>query len=267
MPLKPLKISYILSYILLFLALIASAGGIFMEGLYRDAEWIKNAWFGNDVVTLVIAVPLLALALWFARKGSVRAVILWMGLLSFLLYNYAFYLFGAAFNWFFLLYVALFSLSMYALILGLGNLDVAAIVKEVQWKASFKWISIFLVFISLPLAIVEGSQCIGFITHGKVPEAPALIFALDLSMVVPITALAALLLWRKHPWGYLLGTIMLVKAFAYGLVLCVTTAAVVSFSTNGKWDPLMPFYVFVAAGGLIGCIVLLKNLKSENKGI
>jgi hypothetical protein len=92
------------------------------------------------------------------------------------------YLFGAAFNWFFLVYVALFLLYMHALIFGLADLDVAAIVKEVQWETSFKWIRIFLVFISLPLAIVEGSRCIGFIIYGKVPEFPALILALALDL-------------------------------------------------------------------------------------
>jgi hypothetical protein len=79
--------------------------------------------------------------------------------------------------------------------------------------------------------------------------------------VVPNTALAAILLWRHNAWGYILGAMMLVKAFTYGVVLCISTALIAGFSLTGNWDPLMPFYVFVALGGLIGSLVLLGNLK------
>ena len=34
--------------------------GLLASGNYRDVAWIKAAWFGNDLVTLLIAVPLRA---------------------------------------------------------------------------------------------------------------------------------------------------------------------------------------------------------------
>lgn len=255
-----LKISFILSLIIIILSTIAAAGGLFITDLYFDSDTIKTVWQGNDLVTLAVVVPLLIVALVFSRRGGERAFLVWMGLLAYMIYNYAFYLFGAAFNSFFLLYVVIFSLSIYALVLGLSGVDVNIISKKFSDKTPIKLISIFLLFISLPLAFAEVSQCINYIITGKVPEAPSLIFALDLSMVVPNTALSAILLWKHSPWGYVLAAMMLVKAFSYGLVLSVGTA-LIAFNPAGKWDPLMPFYVFVAAGGLIGSIVRLYNLK------
>jgi hypothetical protein len=261
------KTCFILSVWVSMLATIAAAGGLFLKGLYRDKELIKSAWLGNDLVTLLLAVPLLTAALVLAKKGSLRARLVWMGMLGYLFYNYAFYLFGAAFNWFFLLYVALFSLSAYGLMLGLSALDVRGMSNYFRPGTPRKWLSLFLLLISLPLAVFEGGQCLKFIITGELPQAPTLIFALDLAIVVPNTALAAFLLWRGHPWGYVLGAMMLLKAFTYGLVLVLATTLVVGASLTSNRDPLMPFYVFVTAGGLMGSLVLLKNVQAGPRGL
>ena len=56
--------------LLLVMATQASLGLLFPRA-YRDVEWIRAAWFGNDVVTLVIAAPLLFGALVLVERGSV----------------------------------------------------------------------------------------------------------------------------------------------------------------------------------------------------
>jgi hypothetical protein len=255
--------AYLLTATILVLASMASAGGLFWQDLYRDNASIKAAWFGNDLVTLVVVVPLLALALRQVQRGSERAYLVWLGLLAYVFYNYAFYLFGAAFNVFFLLYAALFSLSMFALVLGMLQLDIHLIQQLFRPNIPVKWVSVFLLFISLPLGIVEIGQCLTFIINGKPPEVPPLIFALDLSIVVPSTALAAVLLWRRHPWGLVLAVMMLVKAFTYGLVLSLSSTLIAGIYKLGPWDPFLPFYLLVALGGLTGSLVLLVKLKTE----
>ena len=251
---------YTLSYCILVLMVFASAAGLLVPSVYRDSESIKAAWFGNDIITLFVVCPALFFTLRRSKKGSQRALLFWMGLLSYTLYNYAFYLFGAQFNSFFLVYVALFTLSMYALIFGLYNLDVKAIQQSFAAKTPMKAIGIYLLSLAIPLAIFELSQCITYLTSQKLPAAPPLIFALDLSFVITTMVLAVVLLWKKNPWGYVLSVMMLVKGITYGLVLIVGTAAVAGFSFENKWDPLTPYYVFVAAGSILGCYSVLKNL-------
>lgn len=51
-----------LSYLIAGLALVASAGGIFIDGLYRGNDFVVSAWLGNDIVTLVVAVPIFLVA-------------------------------------------------------------------------------------------------------------------------------------------------------------------------------------------------------------
>lgn len=262
MPKGPLRTAAVLTSLIILLCIVAAAGGFFGE-LYRDEEWIENAFYGTDLVTLFAVTPMLVASLYFSLKGSERARLVWMGLLGYTAYNYAFYLFGAEFNALFLVYVALFSLSIYALVLVLSATDIAAVGRHFDRHTPRRLVALFLVLVSLPLGVFELSQCLGYLFTGKLPEAPTLIFALDLSIIIPITAGAAVLLWQRRPWGYVLGAIMVVKAFTYGMGLVLSTAFVAGFSAAGTWDPLLPFYVFIAVGGLLSGYALLRHLKPQ----
>lgn len=249
-----------LSYLLITLSAIASLGGLLLPNLYRDTEFYRLVWQNNDWVTLVLVVPALFIAIRRTDRGSRRAHLIWLGLLVYLFYNYAFYLFGAAFNWFFLMYVAIFALSVYALALGLWHLDTDTLSHWFEEKTPVRWIAAFLVAIALPLIIVEAGQCINFIFTGRPPASPSLIFALDLSFVVPNMMLGAVLLWRRQAWGYVLAALMLVKGITYGAVLSFS-ATVIWFSDLAEKDTLLPFYLFVLCGSLVFSWLLLKNLK------
>lgn len=258
---KNLMPPYILTIFILALSLIASAGGLFIPTLYHDNDFIRRAWLGSDITTLFLVVPLLAVALVFSMRGSLRAQLLWVGLLGYILYNYAFYLFGATFNSFFLIYTVLFASSIYALILVLSNLPLRIYRDRFHPKTPVKALSVFMIVIALPLVIFELSQVLTAIFSGKEPAVPPLIFAMDLSFIIPNMVLAAVLLWRRLAWGYVLTAIMMVKGFTYGLGLVISSASVAEFSLSGDWDPLTPFYLFIAVGSLIGGWYLLGNLR------
>jgi hypothetical protein len=79
--------------------------GLLLPDQYKDAEWIRVTWYGNDWITILGAVPLLWIGIRTAARGSVRGLLLTLGMVAYSVYNYAFYLFGAALNVFFPLYV------------------------------------------------------------------------------------------------------------------------------------------------------------------
>ncbi len=70
---------------------------------------------GNDVITLFVALPMLVTSTWLSCRNSLRGRLLLTGTLGFFLYTYMSMSMLTAFNALFLVYVALFSLSMYAL--------------------------------------------------------------------------------------------------------------------------------------------------------
>jgi len=100
-----LRAPSVLTAILGVVVLAQSSLGLLLPHQYRDAEWINAGWTGNDWTTLVLAVPLLSIAPRLARRGSVAVLLVWLGVLGYAAYNGAFYLFGAALNVFFPLYV------------------------------------------------------------------------------------------------------------------------------------------------------------------
>jgi hypothetical protein len=118
-----MRVARRLSTVLLAVMLIQALTGLAFQAAYRDVVWIRTTWFGNDWVTLVVAAPLLLMGLRRTAVGSGQGLLLWLGLIGFALYNYAFYLFGAALNAFLPVYVVAVMLAATVLILALSQVD------------------------------------------------------------------------------------------------------------------------------------------------
>lgn len=267
MPETKLKPVTILSIFIASLAAFASAGGLLLDGLYRDNAFVKTTWLGNDVVTLFLAVPILVVAMVLSNRKSLGAAyLIWMGALDYMLYNYAFYLFGAAFNWFFLIYAALLALSIFALIVGLMNLDVNGISGQVRKEAPVKWIGSYFLFVASGLGLVYLIQSIGFIFTDNVPaivtitEHPTnVVFALDLTLLIPWPVLGAVWMMKRKPWGYVIAGILNVKGPLYTLVLAINSILVVRAGISETSE--LPLWGTLTALGLIASVIFYGNLK------
>ena len=142
---KPNNISIRLATIIVPLALLAAGAGVFWQGtgepypfqtlrgetvmiqghgLYRyDTVNSASQEIGTDIVTLLIGIPLLITGIVLSRRGSLRGTLLLTGALGYFLYTYGAMSFLTAFNPLFIVYVTLFSLTLFGFILSLSNLD------------------------------------------------------------------------------------------------------------------------------------------------
>jgi len=75
------------STLTLVLAVVATGVGLFVPAFYRDAEVLLPQLYGQDLLTLVVAVPALAIALYSAYQGSLRGYVVWLGVTGYLLYQ------------------------------------------------------------------------------------------------------------------------------------------------------------------------------------
>ena len=239
--------SRMITFAVLVLVSIAAAGGLLWSGLYQDNPFVRAIWQGNDLVTLLVALPLLAYGLIGTLNGSRKANLIRLGMLDTLFYAYTFYLFSAAFNAFFLVYSLLVTFSLLGLILGLMDLDLAAVKELFSDKTPVRWIGGYQIFVGLGLSVVYLLQISAFIFSGEVPAIIAktdhithIVPALDMTFVIPWLLLGGILIWQRKAWGYVISSIMMVKGVVYMLTLAVgsASAALAGFPESGAEIPL-----------------------------
>jgi hypothetical protein len=256
-----LRIALVLSAIVSVLMGAASAAGLFVSHLYHEAAWAREALRGGDLVTLLITLPILIAAIVLSVRGSQRAQAVWIGVLAYAVYNYAYYAFGATFNDLFLIHIALLSTSIFALVFALPNLDITAIAIRLHNPRRATWIGGFLAIVgmlqgALWLFVVSRNAVTGEVLHDVPVAGQHLVLALDLSLLVPSLILAGVLLWRQTAMGYVLGAAMCVMGALYQLNLMVAgifqanaeVAGVKAFPSEG---------LFLTAGLVIAALLLL----------
>ena len=265
-----LRIALVLSAIVAVLMGAASAAGLFVSHLYRDGAWAREALRGGDLVTLLITLPILTAAIVLSIRGSQRAGAVWIGVLAYAVYNYAYYAFGAAFNDAFLFHIALLSTSIFALVFALPNLDSAAIAERLHNPRRARWIGGFLVIVgvlqgALWLFVVSRNAVTGEVLHDIPVAGQHLVFALDLALLVPSLVVAGVLLWRQTPMGYVLGAAMCVMGALYQFNLMMAGVFQANADVAGV-KAFPPEGLFLTAGFVVSALLLLFGRGTRVRG-
>ena len=243
-----------LTIVVMLLASVAALAGLFVPHLYRDPITIVPALRGQDAITL-LSLPCLLVALVVAQRGSLRATLVWIGLLGYLLYTYL----GAAIGYFLnpltLLYIALFSLSLAALVLTLQQLDLHQLEHSFDQAVPRIPVMVFFALITLMLGVREVLENIGFIQTGVLPAGMRLaggtnyyVYTLDLGVIVPLCLLSIWWLWRRDAWGFVSTAVVLVKAAVMGLALLAMNGF--NALAGQPVDDMILVWVLIALGGL-----------------
>ena len=215
---------------------------------------------GNDLVTLVVAVPLLAFSAWLAFRGSLRGRLLLTGTIGFFLYTYLSMCMLTAFNALFLVYVALFTLSLYAFILCLMSFDLNRLPEHFSEKLPRGWIAALLFTIGGFLTLAWLGKVVPPLVQNLTPAlentTTFVIQAMDLSLIVPLAFLSGVLLLRRSAWGYLLASVFVTKAIALGLAVSTMCILMTLAGTPDSLAIMIPFLVITvlnlfAAGSLL----------------
>ena len=242
---------YRMSVLIVGLLAIAAGAGLFL-GVYRDNGWVSSQLRGQDFVSLVFGVPALLVSAHLARKGSVRALLAWLGVLGYITYSYL-YIFGIAYNELFLVYLTLLVASAYTLIGVLIDLDPVAVWASFRKDAPTKLVARFLVGFGAVLGALWGIQALAALVTGEVPSSvtasghpTAVVFILDLGLVVPLFLLGGRLLRHGRPWGFVLAGILLFKGITEGLAL-LGMSLFMFLADHPQFDvALVPLWAFVA---------------------
>jgi hypothetical protein len=237
-------------------------------GLYRyDSVAVAAQGIAQDVVTLVLGIPLLIAALILAARGSLRGRVLLTGTLAYFLYTYTAIAMMAAYNELFLLYVALFSLSLFAFVLSLLALDVATLPAHITGQFPRRAIAGFALVLGglltllwlgrLGPALLAGTPPVGLESYTTL-----VIQVLDLGIIVPAAILTGVLLLRRVPLGTVLAVIVLVFGLSMGAAV---TAMGIGQVLAGVATSPVELVIFPAIAGvnLVLLVLLLRGLSEQ----
>jgi hypothetical protein len=265
----------LLSLALMVLFAVGAAVGLVVDDVYRDPASVEAMFRGYDLIALVIIVPALAVTLLPSLRRSARGRLVWTGLLAYSVYHSAMYVFGTTFNAIFLLHVATFSVSVFALGLALAYLDVQEIAGRFSERTPVRLAGGILLLLAATLTAYWSIPSLVFAFGGELPhEGSELVvpisithlgWVLDLSLLVPAYAAAGVLLWRRAAWGYVLGTVVLsagiLQQVEYMTALAFQAEAGIRGATG--FDAVEPF---IAAVYVLGAIALLSRVQSAPAG-
>jgi hypothetical protein len=226
---------------------------LYGHGLYQyDTLFFGAGNRGADVVTLFVAVPLLLVCLLLYWRGSLRGRLLLIGILTYFLYVYASLAFGAAYNALFLVYVGLFSASLFALLLTFTSIDHGVFESRLSPRLPSRGPAAFM-FASAAVLVVLwlGLGLLPAMISGQPPKlldsyTTLTTYVLDLGIITPATFVTGLLLMRRKALGYLMAFSLL------GIILMlVPTIAAQTVSQLSAGVSLTPGEIVGPVGGFV----------------
>jgi hypothetical protein len=266
---RSMKLAYWLSSALAVVATLASAVGVIHPSLFRDTAMTAGNAQGTDLVILVVALPALLVSMLLTARGSIRAQIVWLGVLSYLLYNATFFAFDVAFNQMFLVYIAVLSLAVWSLVTLLLGIDVTEVKAFCGARLPVRTIAVYLVVTTLLFAVAWLRDILPALMnlttpaslHGTLmPTNP--IQVMDFAFGFPITILAAVWLWQRRPWGYALAGMFLV----YGVIESISVTTDQTFghlSDPAQSTAMVPVFAVLTVIALIPLVMFLRALQHD----
>lgn len=242
---------------------------MFGHGIYRyDTLFQGPINRGNDVVTLALGIPLLIACIILYWCGSLRGRLLLTGILASFAYSYANMALGAAYNSLYLVYVALFSASLFDFVLTLRSIDLQVLASRFSPELPRRGPAIFLFAAGTITALLWLSDIVPTLLQGDAPKhldsyTTSVTYSLDLAIITPACFVTGFLLLGRAPLGYamafaLFGVIVILVPSIIAATIS-QLAAGVTLSTGEVVGPVAGFVIL----GLIAIwllVALLRNI-------
>jgi hypothetical protein len=226
-------------------------------GVYAyNAQRVVAEGVGWDVFTLLVAAPALLLAAAFVARGSARARLAAIGLLGYFVYLYLEYAVTWAFGPLFPVFVIALAMSVASLAWLASSRDTAALVGHFgEGFPRGSWVALSITM-SLLLAIMWAgriAQGLDSVDGVLLGHTTMTVQALDLGLVIPVTLIVALLVWRRSEAGHVVGA-------AFAVMFVTLSAAIVAMLVSagfveGTFE-LPPIAIFGGATALAALLAV-----------
>lgn len=214
------KVLGLFTDLLVMFCTVATVISITNNNLYLDGDWANAQWLGQDLVTLVIGMPLLLVSSWkvILKRSLVWELVLG-GVLFYLVYIYAFFLLEDSFTALYFIHLPVFSIALLCLFVVFHDLLNAKNDYAYTHRLTlstiigyFLLISAFLFWLWLQ-DLLKHLNAADYFSDTPDGEPPLVMHTLDLGIIVPMMVMASILLFKNHTLGLIMIGVLLVMSF------------------------------------------------------
>jgi len=250
-----LKFSSLESVIWLWLsivtALLAIAGSIIALSVKSIYTGLTPAFLpqalAQDIANLAIVSPMWLILAVLALRGSLRAYLLWLGVLTFTVYNYVIYTFSISFGPLFLLWVAVFGMCIYSLIGGVTAIDHQVVQSSFTSRRTIQVVAWFLIITAVLFSFLWLSEDIPALLSNTRPQSlvdMALptnpVHILDLGFFLPAVIVTGVMLIKRKSFASTLAPSFVVFLILIGIPILITPVVQSVRGETAAWGVVVP---------------------------
>jgi hypothetical protein len=225
----------------------------------------------QDIANLAVVSPAWLILAVLALRGSLRAYLLWLGVLTFTVYNYVIYTFSIPFGPLFLLWVAVLGLSLYALIGGVAAVDPKAVASSFTSRGAVAVIAWFLIITAVLFGLLWLSEDVPALLTGSRPQSivdMALptnpVHILDLGFFLPAVIATGVMLLKQKPLAYCVAPAFIVFLVLTGIPILLTPVVQAALAETPAWGVVVPIGALtVILLGLLAWLLSTIRLSKE----
>ena len=226
-------------------------------GIYAfNAKRLVAEGVGWDVFTLLFAVPALLLALPGIARDRLGPKLFAIGILAYLFYQYLMYAMTWAFGPLFLLFIAIYALSLVAVAWLVSRVRVSELPARFGDRFPRRGMAVLSFVLAALLVVMWLGRIVPALKgdiHGVLlGQTTMVVQALDLGLIVPLAIFTGVTAWRGSPMGYLLSSTVVVKAFAMASAICAMLLVAWIYEGRLEVPPLIIFGAAAAVSAWLG---------------
>ena len=248
-----------LAWVAAGMAGVAALAGL-ATGVYRDDALMVAQARGQDIVTLFGAVPILAVGLALARRGSFACRVVAVGALAFLVYGYAIFAFQVTVSPVTPLHIGVFGLATWSLgLIAVGSRAIAADA-AVGSRLPRRTTAIVLLVVAILFAATWLRQIVTALVTGALPpDVVALdlptsaVYTLDLAFALPVLAAVGVALARgaRLAPAFAVGTLVFSALMAASVLALFVVEAASGLAVDLSMTPAFAAICVVTSGLLV----------------
>lgn len=241
---------------------------LYGRGAYANHSQLRaTSYMGADWTMLLIVVPLLLIASAVLNKFS-KSLLVCSGALMIAFYYSISLAFGAAFNQYFLLYTALFSVAGFSFGYSVYLLNKTSWKRE-KLPQSRNWATAIFLFLAGASALIWLSMIIPAMISGDFSEfidvnTTEPTFALDIGIIFPLFTVCGIALLKQKDFGYRFTPVLLTFYSLVGALVAVQTIVQHAY---GIEIPLPQMIGLVASFIALGIVALILNVRFMRRNI